>query len=122
MFTLWGLVMWNHFNGEGGISPQYYIIAAILIMPIVLAKYVERNWAVWLAKYSAASFFIFAIHKPMMSVFRRVAFAVVHPEGGIMLITLNIVVPMVTLAIAFGFYLIIKNYIPSLKFLNGFRL
>ena len=122
LFVLWGLVIWNHFNGNGGITKQYYIIAAILIMPIALAKYINRNWAIWLAKYSAAAFFIYAIHKPMMSVLRRVTFAVVHPESEITLISLNIIVPIVTLAIAFSIYLIIKKYIPSLKFLNGFRM
>ena len=71
---------------------------------------------------STASFFIFAIHKPIQVIIRRLLFAIIHPSNEIILTSFVIFVPSIVVIISLFIFLIIKYRLPWLKCLNGYRL
>jgi fucose 4-O-acetylase-like acetyltransferase len=99
----------------------YRVAAVILIWPI-LVRY--SNWAEkeTIISLSNTSFFIFALHKPLMYVVSMLIFAVMKPQNEIILSLLIVIIPMITCIICLSAFYVIKQYIPSLKFLNGYRL
>lgn len=84
--------------------------------------FVKANWnkiPLWMG---TASFFIFAIHKPIQVILRRLTFSMIHPQNELLLCSLIFIIPTLTIALSLLIFYIIKTYIPSLKFLNGYRL
>ena len=71
---------------------------------------------------STASFFIFAIHKPIQVIIRRLTFAIFHPTNEIVLTSLIFIIPTIVILISLLIFYIIKRWIPWLKCLNGYRL
>ena len=75
--------------------------------------------ATWI---TTASFFIFAIHKPIQVIIRRGVFAILHPSDEIILISLIFIVPTIVILISLGVFYAIRRWMPWLKCLNGYRL
>lgn len=71
---------------------------------------------------SNCSFFVFASHKPIMVIIRRLFFNLFHPENEIILILLQFLIPIIVIAICVLLFLFIKKKLPVLAFLNGYRL
>lgn len=81
----------------------------------------DKGWciATWL---STSSFFIFAIHKPILVIIRRFFFAIFHPTNEIVLTSLIFIIPTVVILLSLLAFYIIKRWMPWLKCLNGYRL
>ena len=81
----------------------------------------DKGWHIvtWL---STASFFIFAIHKPIQVIIRRFFFAIFHPTNEIVLTSLIFIIPTVVILLSLLAFYIIKRWMPLLKCLNGYRL
>lgn len=103
-------------------AKEVYILSVVLGIFAWLGCWVKRDFIHIPTMLSTASFFIFAFHKPMQVIVRRMFFAILHPTQEWLLITGVFVIPMVVILIALGCFYIIKRYLPILKFLNGYRL
>lgn len=99
----------------------FLICSACLIYPIIgrIADYRAQSL---FSRLSVSSFFIFAIHKPLQVIVRRLTFAVIHPSEEWVLILLVFVIPMIVVGISLLIFYFIKRYMPYLGFLNGYRL
>ena len=73
------------------------------------------------AMLSTASFFIFAFHKPMQVIVRRLFFATIHPTEEWLLTLAVFLIPAVVILISLGLFYVMRKYFPFMKFLNGFR-
>ena len=98
-----------------------YIIFGSFLFLAIAELLAERKIqiATWL---STASFFLFAIHKPIQVIIRRGVFAIFHPSDEIILITLIFIVPTIVILISLGIFYVIRRWMPWLKCLNGYRL
>ena len=99
-----------------------YLLTTVLCIFGFIGQYVRKgtmNFPSWVA---ASSFFIFACHKPLQVIVRRLCFALFKPENECILTGMIFIVPMVVVCISLSIFYIIRRYMPSLKFLNGFRL
>lgn len=99
-----------------------YILSVVFGIFAWIGRWVKRDAIHIPTMLSTASFFIFAFHKPMQVIVRRMFFAILHPTQEWLLITGVFVIPMFVILIALGCFYIIKRYLPILKFLNGYRL
>lgn len=103
------------------ISTYTYRILGSLLTFGIAERLVDRGCKIpeWL---STSSFFIFAMHKPVQVIVRRLSFAVLHPQNGLVLTSMIFIVPTIVICICLISFYIIRRYIPYLKCLNGYRL
>ena len=109
---------------DSPIEPYFnslYIYTTIALIFGFLAPYIENGILKPMPTLASASFFIYAMHKPVLVIFRRCSFAVLHPQSEALLCVLNVLLPAIVILICLLTFYIIKRYIPWLKFLNGFR-
>jgi peptidoglycan/LPS O-acetylase OafA/YrhL len=99
-----------------------YIYATVGLVFGGLAPFVRLGALRAVPVLATASFFIFAMHKPVQVIIRRYSFAILHPHSEVLLSLMVLVVPMLTILICLASFYVIKRWLPSLKFLNGFRL
>ncbi|WP_196801593.1 acyltransferase family protein [Segatella baroniae] len=71
---------------------------------------------------STASFFLFAIHKPILVILRRACFLLLHPSNEILLISLIFIIPSIVIILSIIVFYGIRKWFPFLKCFNGFRL
>lgn len=71
---------------------------------------------------SVSSFFIFAIHKPILVIIRRSVFAILQPSNEIILTSFIFIIPTVAILVSLLLFYIIKRWMPWLRCLNGYRL
>lgn len=105
-----------------GTFRQLYIYITILLVFGWLAPYIKEEKIKPVAMLGNASFFIYAMHKPVQVIFRRYSFAIFNPTSELELSLLAIFIPMIVIGICLFAFYVVKNYMPCLKFLNGFRL
>lgn len=103
-------------------AKEVYILSVVFGIFAWMGRWVKRDIIHIPIMLSTASFFIYAFHKPVQVIVRRMFFAILHPTQEWMLITGIFVIPLLVIIIALGCFYIIKRYLPSLKFLNGYRL
>lgn len=110
---------------DSPIKPYFnslYIYTTIALIFGFLAPYIKKGVLKPLPTLASASFFIYAMHKPVQVIFRRCSFAVLHPQSEALLCALNILIPAIVILLCLLMFYIIKRYMTWLKFLNGFRL
>ena len=98
-----------------------YIYTTVALIFGFLAPYIKKGVLKPMPFLASASFFIYAMHKPLQVLFRRYSFAILHPQSELLLCSLNILIPAVVIALCLLAFYIVKRYLPWLKFLNGFR-
>lgn len=113
-------VLENNVEKETPFLWCYRIFGSFLFFAIA-ELLADKGWriATWL---STASFFIFAIHKPIQVIIRRFFFAIFHPTNEIVLTSLIFIIPTVVILLSLLAFYIIKRWMPWLKCLNGYRL
>lgn len=105
-----------------GLAKALFIIVIVALVFGIMAPFERKDAFHIPIVLSTASFWIYAIHKPIQVIIRRLAFAVLHPSTDLSCTVLLFAVPTLTVLVAlFAFYLV-KRYFPQLKFLNGYRL
>ena len=87
-----------------------------------ISEQVVHKKFIGLSILSISSFFIFAIHKPILVIIRRIVFASLQPTNEIILIGFILIIPIVTISVSFLLFYFIKRWLPWLKCLNGYRL
>lgn len=100
---------------------QGYRFTGSLLVFGLFAIFVDKGCRVpeWL---TTASFFIFAMHKPVQVIVRRLLFTVFLPQNGLLLSSLIFIVPIIVICVCLLAFIIVKRYLPWLKCLNGYRL
>lgn len=111
-----------HWEPKSDLFNQVYIYVTVLFVFGWLSLYIADGKLKPIAFLGNASFFIYAMHKPVQVIVRRVAFAVFHPTSEVMLSAMVVLIPAVVIGVCLAAFYIVKNYIPQLKFLNGYRL
>ncbi len=99
-----------------------YIYTTVALIFGFLAPYIKKGVLKPMPFLASASFFIYAMHKPLQVIFRRYSFAILHPQSELLLCTLNILIPAIVIALCLLAFYIVKRYLPWLNFLNGFRM
>lgn len=103
-------------------AKRIYIVMTVFFIFGWLGIYERKHFLKEIAFFSASSFFIFAIHKPILVIIRRGIFAVFNPSSELILIALCVIIPILVIFISLLAFFILKKYLPFLKFLNGSRL
>ncbi len=102
----------------------YCIFSVIAVWPIVrclVQKYQLSNIK-HIDVLSTSSFFIFALHKPILFVVVTVLFSFFSISNDIVLSVFILLIPSMVYVVCLAIYSIIKRHMPFLKFLNGYRL
>lgn len=66
-----------------------------------------------MAKLSVASFFVFAVHTPLLSLFRKVAYSVIPYHTTFTAISLYVLVPVIVAVTAYILYLVMNKVMPK---------
>ncbi|MBQ7081685.1 MAG: acyltransferase [Fibrobacter sp.] len=98
-----------------------YIYTTITLIFGFLAPYIKKGVLKPSPFLASASFFIYAMHKPLQVIFRRYSFAILHPQSELLLCVLNLLIPAIVIALCLLTFHIVQRYLTRLKFLNGFR-
>jgi len=101
---------------------QVFTNITILLIFGWLASYIRERKVKAIAFLGNASFFIFAMHKPLQVIVRRYSFAILHPASEIELSLMAIIVPAIVITLCLLAFYIVRHYMPYLKCLNGFRI
>lgn len=96
----------------------------------IVASFCFIAFAAWFAKkglyvpslLTISSFFLFAIHKPIMVIVRRITFSIFHPHNEFCLCLLFFLIPIAVILVAEFLFYCIKRFMPWLKILNGYRM
>lgn len=102
------------------ITQLLYIISIIFCAFGIIGYLLRKNIIKCNSILAGSSFFIFAIHKPIQVIIRRIIFSIYNPSNEFILIFLNITIPMVVIIISFFLYKLTKK-IKILNILNRNR-
>ncbi len=89
------------------------IFSALLLTKLIPPHTPLRAYLLWSAK---CSFFIFAVHEPLLTVIQKVSYKFLQPDTDSMVLVLYISVPIVVVCLSILAYLITKQISP--KFLG----
>lgn len=91
---------------------------AVLFLTQFLVHLPRLRWG--LLRAGSCSFFVFAVHEPLLTVLRKVAFKLVAPETDLSILTLYLSLPILVLAIALTAYFALRKVAPAfLIFVSG---
>ncbi len=76
-----------------------------------IVEYKAKDILINLSKYS---FFIFALHEPILSIVRKLSYKILIPQDDISIFILYILCPFVTIAICIYIYKILEKWFPNL--------
>lgn len=85
---------------------------AVLFLTKFLLRLPRTRWA--LLRAGSCSFFVFAVHEPLLTVLRKVAFKVTSPESDLSILMLYLAVPLVVVSIALIAYVLLRKIAPGL--------
>jgi len=69
---------------------------------------------------STASFLVFAAHEPLLTIFRKVAYKVLHPASGVVVLALYLLIPIVLIALLVAANLVLRKIAPRvMDFVTG---
>lgn len=75
-----------------------------------------------LVKLSTYSFFVYALHEPMLKVLKKVTYKVVQPETELLITTLYLIIPIIIIVSSIAVYHILKPLAPNfLRVISGNR-
>ncbi len=106
-----------------------YIHNAGIVLGVASALFLTRAIAVgqsrlkeFLLWAGSLSFFVFAVHEPMLTIFRKVFYKVLQPKSDLMVLGLYFAIPMLVIAIAILVYQILNRVAPRfLSVITGGR-
>ena len=106
-----------------------YLHRAGIILGITAAlyatKFVHRNHKLkkimlW---FSGCSFFVFAMHEPLLIISKKIAYKILEPNTDIMVLTLYFAIPLFVISVSILVYLLLRSLMPKfLGILTGGRL
>jgi hypothetical protein len=65
---------------------------------------------------SSGSFFVFAIHEPLLRILRKVSYTMIKPTSDLSVLTLYFVIPAVVVGLSLSIFILLKAVTP--KFLR----
>jgi peptidoglycan/LPS O-acetylase OafA/YrhL len=68
-----------------------------------------RRFLLWSA---GSSFFVFAVHEPLLTIVRKISFGLLSPGSDFLVLFLYVSIPAVVIAISMGLYLALKALAP----------
>jgi surface polysaccharide O-acyltransferase-like enzyme len=117
-----GLLTLNSFFPDSPFSLRRVVI--IFGVPSVwwLAGLANRNakWKSWLTGLSAASFFVFAAHEPLLTIFRKLCYKLFSPASGAAILALYFLIPICLVTLLVALHRCLLKIMPSfLGFISG---
>ncbi|PTQ91056.1 acyltransferase family protein [Agitococcus lubricus] len=99
------------------------IMVGICTMLYITKQAVEKkhlkNALLWA---SSCSFFVFAVHEPLLTVIRKIAYKTIQPDNDFSVISLYFFIPIVVIIISLALYISIKAIAPRfLAIISGGR-
>ncbi|NRR31594.1 acyltransferase [Oxalobacteraceae bacterium] len=81
-----------------------------------LSKWVVRREALRhaLQGLASASFFVFAAHEPLLTIFRKIAYKIVQPSSSAAVLTLYLLIPITLIILLVAVYRLGAKYLPGL--------
>ena len=108
---------------------QFKILENVAVLVGTIAAFSGSKYIVHfkikdvLIKLSKYSFFLFAIHEPMLSIVRKLSYKILMPESDISIFMLYILCPIVTIILCIYIYKVLEKWLPNiLNILIGNRL
>jgi fucose 4-O-acetylase-like acetyltransferase len=87
-----------------------------------LAGLAARNakWKSWLTELGGASFFVFAAHEPLLTIFRKLSYKLFSPASGAAILALYLLIPICLVALLVALHRCLLKTMPSfLGFITG---
>ncbi len=120
------MVVLDALSDGGSLNPYLHKLA---ILPgLLAAMYATRHIAgarrlrATLIRLGGASFFVFAIHEPLLTASRKIAYACLHPDSSALVLLLYCVVPLTVIALAVAIHRVAASVAPKFTdFITGGR-
>jgi peptidoglycan/LPS O-acetylase OafA/YrhL len=87
-----------------------------------LAGFADRNdkWKSWLTGLGSASFFVFAAHEPLLTIFRKLSYKLFAPTSGAAILALYLLIPICLVTLLVALHRCLLKTMPSfLGFITG---
>ncbi len=95
------------------------VMSALYLSKAAYRSTVVREKLSYLA---GASFFVYAAHEPLLTVFRKVAFKIFHPSSSFSVIILYLAIPLLLIGFLLIIYSTLSRHAPNaLRVVNGGR-
>lgn len=99
-----------------------YIHCIVIILGIVTALYLSKylidnkrkKYLLWLSNYS---FFLFAIHEPLLTIFQKLLYVLIVPSSNLMILILYLLNPALVIVVSVIIYKSLKRFMPRFLFL-----
>ncbi|MEW4489254.1 hypothetical protein AB1L42_14325 [Thalassoglobus sp. JC818] len=87
------------------------------------SKKSDSRTAVVLKWLAGVSFFVFAMHQPLLMIVKKVVFAAVNPQSGSSILLLYFLIPLFVIAVSVGVYEVLSQMFPRMTaMMSGGRL
>jgi fucose 4-O-acetylase-like acetyltransferase len=121
LLTFYALSYFNNY-GITDYARSTYIIVTVYFIFYFLSWFEKKGFLIIPDFLSVASFFIFAIHKPIQVIVRRLVFSAFDIKSDFILSSFVVLIPIIVIFASLGIFYCVRKFFPFLRFLNGFRL
>jgi len=93
-------------------------------LPLVfsLTARISERWRQRLILLAPISFFLYALHEPLLSLVRRFDFSRLHPQSDVQILIFYVINPLLVIILCVGIFKMMERYVPSvLSILTGDR-
>lgn len=90
------------------------IVAGVIFCFNIVSFFIEKGSIHNIKILSQSSFFVFAMHEPLLSFIRKILYKILSPDSEIMLLIIYFAGMAITACIAFFIYCYLKKYFPVL--------
>lgn len=105
-----------------GLIHNIGIILGVMSALFLSKALVESNAKKILLWAGGCSFFVFAVHEPLLTILKKIIYRAILPDSGVMILFLYIIIPIIVIVLSVVFYLVLKRYMPSvLRVVSGGR-
>ena len=100
------------FNGYiNRIGILFGVVSALYATKYALNNEKVRLFLQWTA---SCSFFVYAVHEPLLTIFRKIIYKIFTPSTDILVLTLYISIPLFVIALSIMAYVVLKSLTPKL--------
>jgi surface polysaccharide O-acyltransferase-like enzyme len=95
------------------------VVSALYVSNLIIQTKSIKNALIWAG---GCSFFIFAVHEPLLTVLKKIIYKTVSPNSDVMILFLYIAIPIVVISLSILLYLTMKRITPKiLNIISGGR-
>lgn len=86
-----------------------------VVVVLFFSKFIidSERWRSILIKLGGASFFVYAVHEPILTIIRKFLYRIIVPESSLMVLVLYFVIPVMTILLSVFFYRVLYRTAPG---------